>query len=171
MRPRFVRTGLTILVLIAVMGTAGYVGWKYTLAPLPGLGVISNCTTQTVQENLRTSQVQVSVYNDGTRAGLASKVAKALVRRGFIGGDVANTPTKEHVKTVLVRTTTADSTAAKLVARQFAKSLDKIKIVVSTSVDLGPGIDVVVGNKFQGLVKKAPKSLPYTTTQQVCSGP
>lgn len=169
MKGRYLRSGLTLLVLFGIVGAAGYWGYKHTTASMPGLGPSNVCTTKTVQTTLRASQVQISVYNDGTITGLAGKTMKQLTKRGFIGGAVGNTTDnggkREGVRAVLVRTSTPNSTAAKLVAAQFGA---KIKPVVS-SVDLGPGIDVVLGNNFKGLVAGAPKSLPYTVTQQVCS--
>ncbi len=71
--------------------------------------------------------------------------------------------TSENVKKVLVRTSLPNSAQARLVAAQFG-----VDVTVS-AVDLGPGVDVVVGNKFKGLVAGVPTTLTYTDEQEVCS--
>ena len=37
-----------------------------------------------------------------------------------------------------------------------------------TKTDLGPGVDVLVGNKFQGLDKKAPKQIRLPKPVETC---
>lgn len=173
MKPRFITTSLTLLVLLGLVGGAGYWGWKQVSKPVPGLGPQQVCTTKTVDTTMTPNQVTVSVYNAGTKGGLAADTMAKLVKRKFNQGGVGDVPKDqpEDVKMVLVRTRTADDPAAQLVAAQFGPDTP---IQVSTEVDLGPGIDVVVGNKFlkdRGgkLVPNAETSIPYTTQQTVCS--
>ncbi len=163
MKARYIRSGLTLLVLIGVVGGAGYWGWQHTTEAMPGLRPATTCTTKSVQSKLTPNDVIVSVYNAGNRAGLAGETMTKLAKRGFRQGQLGNT--QENVRTVLVRTSDPNSVAARLVAKQFGS---KVEPVVS-EVDLGPGVDVVLGNKFKGLVAKAPKQITYTQQQQICS--
>ena len=93
--------------------------------------------------------MQVSVFNGGTRSGLADETLAQLRERGFTPGDTGNAPSGTEVKRVRVLHHERNDLAATLVARQFGRST---KVVV-TDTDLGPGVDVVVGNKFDKLAK------------------
>jgi hypothetical protein len=64
---------------------------------------------------------------------------------------------------VQVWTTERDDLRAKLVARQFGKQA-RVRV---TDEDLGPGVDVVVGNRMRPLVK-APRSLRVRQPEEVC---
>ncbi len=47
MRPRFVTSAVTLLVLVVIVGGAGYWGWKHVTAPAPGLLPSNVCQTKT----------------------------------------------------------------------------------------------------------------------------
>ena len=156
MARRHLTTGITLLVLVGILVVGVVLGSKSLFAPLPDSGQAAEtpsptCATQTVKkgQRIRSTQVQVSVFNGGTRSGLADETLKSLVKRGFTAGDTGNAPSGTEVKRVRVFTTTKNDLSATLVARQFGRST---KVVVSDT-DLGPGVDVVVGNKFDGLAK------------------
>jgi hypothetical protein len=153
---RHLTTGITLLVLVGILVVGAVLGSKSLFAPLPDSGQAAGspsptCTTQTVKkgQRIRSTQVQVSVFNGGTRSGLADETLKSLVKRGFTAGDTGNAPSDTKVRRVRVFTTTSNDLSATLVARQFGRST---KVVV-TDTDLGPGVDVVVGNKFDKLAK------------------
>ncbi len=105
----------------------------------------------------------VSVFNAGSRAGLAESTLNGLAKRGFRRGEAGNAPANAKLRFVQVWTTRKHDAAAKLVARQFGKKT--LLRVVTT--DLGPGIDVLVGNDFRGL-KKAPRALTVQRKQTFC---
>ena len=94
-------------------------------------------------------QVQVSVYNAGTRAGLAQATLSKLHKRGFRNGDVGNAPSGTVVKRAQVWTTQRHDAAARLVAKQLGAGAP----VRTVGKNLGPGVDVVVGNNFHQLAK------------------
>jgi hypothetical protein len=73
-----------------------------------------------------------------------------LSRRGFRKGSVGNAPSDTHVKRVQVWTTQPRDVAARLVARQFGPRT-KVRFV---DTNLGPGVDVVVGNHRGPLAKR-----------------
>ncbi|MGH3510040.1 MAG: LytR C-terminal domain-containing protein [Nocardioidaceae bacterium] len=169
MSHRHLLTGVTLLVLCGVLAIGFYLGYNSLFSPLPKSVASSNptssCTTAPVKNSrLQASAVQVSVFNAGDRGGLAGDTMVRLTKRGFRPGDVGNAPTGTVVRRVQVWATTAKDPAAQLVARQFGPTTT-IKV---TSQDLGPGVDVVVGNKFHHLVKKAPRSVRVVGNEQVC---
>jgi hypothetical protein len=64
-----------------------------------------------------------------------------------------------------VYSTKADDPAAELVARALGKDTQ----VVHSDEDLGPGVDVVIGDKFKRLDPKAPKRLPLPKPVVTCN--
>ena len=171
MARRHVTTGVTLLVLVSILVIGALLGAKALFAPLPGDDVGASaspsptCSPKDVRkgQRIRSTQVQVSVFNGGTRAGLADSTMAKLRARGFTQGDVGNAPSDLTPKRVRVFTTEANDMAARLVARQFGR---KTKVVVSTT-DLGPGIDVVVGNGFDKL-SKARRVIVARQSSSVC---
>ena len=105
----------------------------------------------------------VSVFNAGTRAGLADETMGALTNRGFDKGSVGNAPADSGVKVAQIWTTRRQDAAARLVAQQFGPAI-KVKI---KKVDLGPGVDVVVGNDFRKLAT-ARRFTVVRSTQTAC---
>jgi LytR cell envelope-related transcriptional attenuator len=156
MARRHITTAVTLLVLVGILVLGALVGAKSLFAPLPGdsgtaVAPTPTCTTKTVRkgQRIRSAQVQVSVYNGGGRSGLADETMTALRKRGFTEGEVGNAPTRLRVKRVRVMTTERNDMAALLVARQFGSGT---RVTLSTT-DLGPGIDVIVGDGFKKLAR------------------
>ena len=170
MAHRHLTTAVTLLVLVGILVVGVVLGSKSLFAPLPDSGQAAEtpsptCATQTVKkgQRIRSSQVQVSVFNGGTRSGLADETLTSLVKRGFTAGDAGNAPSDMKVKRVRVFTTTKNDLSATLVARQFGRST---KVVV-TDTDLGPGVDVVVGNRFHELAH-ARRAIAVRQSSSVC---
>jgi hypothetical protein len=165
---RHVTTGITLLVLICILAAGAWVGTQSLLAPLPSENSAEptpSCATKSLRKGQRisTRQVVVSVYNAGTRAGLADTTMSVLTNRGFDRGSVGNAPAGSGVKVAQVWTTRRQDAAARLVALQFGPAI-KVKI---KRVDLGPGVDVVVGNDFRKLAA-ARRTLVVRSTQTAC---
>jgi hypothetical protein len=170
MARRHLTTAVTLLVLVGILVVGVLLGVKTLFAPLPGGGNAAaqpspTCSPKVVKkgQRIRSTQVQVSIFNGGTRSGLADETMQLLARRGFTMGDVGNAPTDAKVRRVRVLTTEKNDMAAQLVARQFGRTT---RVVVSDT-DLGPGIDVIVGNKFDKLAK-AKRVLVARTSSSVC---
>jgi LytR cell envelope-related transcriptional attenuator len=156
MRRRHLMTAITLLVLIVILVIGVVIGMDKLFAPLPTTEQpvatpSPTCTVRAVKKGQRVvpRQVQVSVFNGGDRAGLAGTTMRSLARRGFKRGEVGNTPSSVKVKRVQVWTTLRDDDGARLVARQFGRKT-KVRF---TRTDLGPGVDVVVGDNFDKLAK------------------
>lgn len=167
---RQITTTVTMLVLCGLLVAAVVWGWQSLSAPISdGQSTAQagdgSCTTKRARADrrLRSAQVRVSVFNGGTQSGLADTTLAALGARGFKIGDVGNAPTDADVSRVEIRSTTRRDVAARLVAQQFGK---KVRVSVSEE-DLGPGVDVIVGNDFRRLAP-APTTIRVLKGQRVC---
>lgn len=167
MTGRHITTAVTLLVLICLLGVGAVYGFQAATAPLPGSSAPApTCTgvEKNVKTVLRRSEVQVSIFNGSGRSGLAASTLDAVENAGFIAGNAGNAPKGAKVVTAVVWTTKPNDPAAELVAKAFGK---KTKVVV-TDVDLGPGIDVLLGKKFSGLNPKAPRKITLPAPVETC---
>ena len=147
-------TAVTLLVLAGILVVGLLLGARGLFAPLPdttdtGPKTAAPCAKQSVAKGQRvtTRQVQVSVYNGGNRAGLADETMSALTKRGFRKGKIGNAPEGAGIKRAQVWTTRRNDPGARLAAAQFGKGTR----VFFKDVDLGPGVDVLVGDDFSKL--------------------
>ncbi|MCW2847291.1 MAG: LytR family transcriptional regulator [Marmoricola sp.] len=167
MTGRRVTTGVTLLVLLAVLGGMGVFGYRALTSPLPG-GQAKDKTCSSVEKVvkkvLNRSEVQVSVFNAGTKEGLASTTLDKVEAAGFKAGNAGNAPKSAEIRRAIVWTTKPDDPAAKLVAQAFGA---RTRVEV-TDTDLGPGVDVLVGNRFQGLDPKAPRRIRLAAPLATC---
>ena len=167
---RHLLTGVTLLVLVGLLGYGGYAGYQALFAPVggdaatgtPGSGRCEDGLRK--GETVRTRDVTVSVLNAGTRSGLASQVQEQLVGRGFLAGTTDNAPDDQEVRFVRVLAPARNDPAARLVAAQFGERT----FVERTREDLGPGVDVVVGDRFRGLEPGAPRRLRAAVAGSGC---
>jgi hypothetical protein len=163
-------TATTMVVLLLILLVGAFIGWRALSAPFPGSGDSTSSVNQQCVKGLKRGQVvhsdevTVSVYNAGTRSGLAGTTLQQLLSRDFIPGDVGNAPGNlSGVHFVRVLSPTKTDPAARLVARQFG-----LHTAVQVShTDLGPGVEVIVGDRFVGL-KKAPKQLKARASGSGC---
>jgi len=164
---RRITTTVTLVVLLVVLGAMAIFGFRAATSPLPGgLSEKKPCSKaeQKVQAFIKRSEVQVSVFNAGKREGLASTTLEKVEAAGFRAGNAGNAPKSAEVRRAVVWTTKPDDAAAKLVAQTFGRRT-KVKV---TDADLGPGLDVLVGDKFKGLNTKAPKRIRLKAPIETC---
>lgn len=166
---RRLSTAVTLSVLVGLLVVGAVVGMQALFAPIgdnTDITLSPTCTPTLVEagRRIRTEDVTISVFNASDRSGLAGDTLDKLARRGFLVGEVGNAPDDADVAVVQVWTTTEDDAAARLVARQFGRGT-----VVKQAEDLGTGIDVVVGQRFKGLVAGAPRSIKSNETEEVCA--
>ena len=168
MSGRKVTTAVTLVVLLIVLGGMAVYGFRSALAPLPGgdSSAAPSCSAneKEVQKFIKRSDVQVSVFNAGSRSGLASQTLEKVEAAGFVGGNSGNAPGSASVRRALVWTTEPNDTSAKLVALAFGPGT-RIEV---TETDLGPGVDVLVGNRFKGLNQKAPTKIRLPQPVETC---
>ncbi|WP_395695762.1 LytR C-terminal domain-containing protein [Nocardioides sp.] len=153
------RSAVTLSVLGVLVVVAALWGWAAATQPLPGKVDTPVCVTRAVSagDKVYPQDVTVSVYNAGTRDGLAGRVKQQLSDIGFSKGTDANAPSDAKVSTVQIWTTQPTSPAVLLVASWLGKSVD-----IERREGIGPGVTVVVGDKFtqvsggrRGVVAKA----------------
>lgn len=167
MRRRHITTAVTLLVLVGILAAGAVIGIRSLLAPIPDkkADAAPSCSTKEIRKGQRISsrQVQVSVYNAGNRAGLADETMSALTGRGFKKGSIGNAPSGTRVRLVQIWTTKKEDAAARLVAQQFGRS---VRVQVK-KVNLGPGVDVVIGDGFRRLAR-AKRFVVAGHPQSVC---
>jgi LytR cell envelope-related transcriptional attenuator len=164
---RRLTTGITLVALLVVLGAMAAYGIKSALAPLPGASTnAKGCsgTEKEVKKVLRRGEVQVSVFNAGTHSGLAGSTLDQIEAAGFLPGNAGNAPRSTEVRRAVVWTTQPNDSSAELVALALGPGTH----IEVTETDLGPGVDVLVGNKFRGLDKKAPKQVRLTKPVETC---
>lgn len=145
-----------MVALIALLMAGAWIGWQALSAPLPGEDdgpervAGPQCEEGFARGDVVTrADVTVSVFNAGSRSGLADQTLSELTARGFIRGEVGNAPEElGEVRFVRVVAPAKRDPAARLVALQFGRNT----LVQKVADDLGPGVDVVVGDDFSGLV-------------------
>ncbi len=168
MSGRKLTTAVTLVVLLVVLCAMAVYGYRAALAPLPGSASSSDETCSNSEKNvqrfLKRGEVQVSVFNAGTRKGLAGSTLDKLEASGFRAGNAGNAPGGANVHRAVVWTTESDDSSAKLVALAFGRGT-RVEV---TKTDLGPGIDVLVGNRFKGLDKKAPQKIRLPLPVETC---
>ena len=115
--------------------------------------------TQPAPTAVAARAVHLNVFNATTRRGLANEVAKALRKRGFVIGKVANDPAKRKVTGVAeVRASTAGAAAARTVGAQVASFVSVPDQRKDASVDL------VLGAGFRTLRTTAAASAALKPT-------
>jgi hypothetical protein len=119
----------------------------------------ASCGT-TSHRTVKRADVTVSVYNAGKRQGRAGVILDLLEGAGFNPGAVGNAPKGATARVAIVRTTQRVHPDATLVARALGPHVP----VVVTDDDLGPGVDVIIGDKFRKLNPKAPHSVRVSNT-------
>lgn len=149
---RALRTPVTLLVLLAVLGLAAWWGYKQVMTPIPPTPP-TPCVPQAVESGLlQSTQVTVRVLNGGGKRGLAGEVAGQLRTSGFIVSNVGNTD--ESIEQTVIVVQSKDNPEAKLVLEFFPKS-----VVREDPARVDHGVDVLLGTKFEGVNTKAPTSL------------
>jgi LytR cell envelope-related transcriptional attenuator len=166
MRPG-VRTALTMATLGVLLVVAAAWAISALTAPFPGKVDVPTCVATDVKkgEKVFPDQVVVSVYNAGTREGLAGLTMKQLSDVGFVEGESGNAPARAQVLRAQVWASDPRNPAVRLVASQFGP-----KTTVTRGRALGPGVVVVVGDRFRTLVR-APRKVVAAGDSSICSPP
>jgi hypothetical protein len=162
-------TTVTMVVLLGLLAVGALVGWRALSAPAGEESeepeAASGCSDGVQSgEKLSSNEVTVSVFNAGDRSGLAGQTLEGLVSRGFLEGEVGNAPgSLARVRVVRILAPNREDPAARLVAAQFGPNT----FVQESEEDLGPGVDVVVGDEYVGMVK-APRTITAQASGSGC---
>jgi hypothetical protein len=171
MTSRSLTTGVSLVVGVVLLCIMAVWGYNAATAPVEdsstsrSSGPTCAPEDQTVQKYVVRRDVTVSVYNSGRKAGRAQATMDQLERAGFRPGEVNNAPDGIKVARASVYTTKADDPAAELVAAAMGHDTP----VVHSDADFsGPGIDVVIGDKFKRLDPDAPKRMELSQPETSC---
>jgi hypothetical protein len=151
-----------VLVLVGVTW-----GWSALTRPFPHTVAQKPCYPTTYQGGQRIAppRVLVNVYNASDRVGLAERTMTEFEDQGFGPGSVGNAPKGTVVHYAQVWTEDATRPDVKLVMSRLGPHARIAERKGGT-----PGVVVVVGPRYQELVKGLP-SVKVTTTTSICSPP
>jgi len=164
------KTPITLLFLVVTLMAASVFGWRLLSEDAPPLSDLTapdpTCRTKQIGSGseLRSNQITVNVYNAGSVSGLADSTMRSLNRRGFLPGLVENAPAKTRASNVLVLDPQPKSASVRLVTTQFDGRVE----VRRNSDDLADGVDVFVGDDFQGFDADAKTSVAVRNRTAVC---
>ena len=159
---RAVRTPFTLLVLLGVLCYGAWWGWTNVIREVPAAPPAPCVDTKVPKNQLKSSQVVVSVYNGGDKRGLAGDVGRALREKGFKVQRTTNTG--EQIERTVIVGAGAKNPEVLLVKGFFKKSEIRVDKRVDNSVD------VLVGTQYGGFNKKAKTSVPVRA-KSVCLPP
>lgn len=166
------KTTITLSVLAVVVLVGAAVGWRELTAPVPdptAQEAQGPCENVRVRKGdpVRPDMVVVSVYNAGTKSGLAGRTLSEFTRRGFGTGESGNADRQVKVTRAQVWTRKKKHPAAQLVYRWLGPKRTKLVVKPARKLE-GVGVMVVVGNKFDKLVK-GPKQVRSRIKATVCT--
>jgi len=144
------RSAVTIAVLCTLLLIGALWGWSEATKPLPGKAEAPTCVSQVIErgEKLYPDQVVVSVFNAGTREGLAGRTMRLFVDEGFREGASGNAPARARVARAEIWTADPASPAVALVASRLGSGT---RIVRRRAT--GSAVVVIVGDRFTRLAK------------------
>jgi hypothetical protein len=156
---RVVRTPLTLLILLGILGYGAWWGWTNIWKPLPPPQAKPCVPTKVSKGQLKSSQVTVRVYNGGAKTGQAGDVGRSLRSRDFNVVRIDNTDTKVAA-TVIVGASAKNPEV--LLVKSFFKG-------ATVKADNRPDrtVDVMIGTKYGGFVTTA-KTTIGVKTETVC---
>jgi LytR cell envelope-related transcriptional attenuator len=167
------KTPITLVLLLLILLGAAYYGWQSVTAPAASDTTTPQtpttkapCTKHThirKGQRIRASHIVVNVYNAGSITGLAGATSSNLAAKGFRAGQVTDAPARIHATNVAILTKAVHSPVVRLVASQFKGP------VVIRKDNLGPGIDVVVGDSFQAVDPRAKSFLVVRKKVHTCA--
>jgi hypothetical protein len=166
------RTPITLVVLLVVLVGAAYYGWQTVISPATEDKKEPTVTAPTCDDVekfhkgqvIQAKDIAVNVYNAGLIANLASETLAKLSNRGFEPGIADNAPANVTASNVTILTDNRKAPQVQLVAKQFQGAIRYAK-----GNDLDPGIDVVVGDDFQGVNPGAKRSLRVKRDVTTCA--
>lgn len=163
------RSATTLGVLAVILLLMLVWGWSAATSPLPGLDTGTTdpgpCSSHqvTAGQKVRRDEVTVSIFNAGTREGLAGSTMEQLVAHGYTAGDTGNAPAGTHVRRAQIWSTTPDDPAVRLVRTAIGPHT---RIVDREG--LGVGVTVIVGDRFTHVRKGAAYATAEAATT-ICS--
>ena len=161
------RSAVTMGALAVVFVASAAWGWAKVTQPFPEKVEPAPCTSTLIKkgDDLAPPQVMVTVLNGGGANGLAGKTMDKLIGFGFAKGDTGNAPDTDGAVTAQVWSDDPGDPAAILLASYLGSDVD---IVDQPSGY--PGVTIVVGKRFQGVVEGHP-TVTARKDAYVCTPP
>lgn len=158
------------LLTFAAAGVATVVmalwGLSELTAPFPHTATKTcNPADQVVTKTITRSEVTISVYNAGARAGTAARIGRALTRLGFRVSTVGNAPEGVTVPVAEVAGPSVTDPGTKLVAAALGKSTT---ITSDPSLQIGPGVNIFIGPRHGAVLKSPPREMALPTPTITC---
>ncbi|GAA1516419.1 LytR C-terminal domain-containing protein [Nocardioides humi] len=161
------RSAITLGALAVVFVAAAAWGWSRVTEPFPEKAEAAPCTDTLIPagDDLAPPQVMVTVLNGGGANGLASKTMDELVEFGFAKGSLGNAPDTDGPVAAQVWSDDPDDPATMLLASYLGDDVD-----VVDQPSGYPGVTIVVGKRFQGVVQGHP-TVTARADAYVCTPP
>ena len=161
------RSAITLSVLGLLVVVAAVWGWSAATKPLPAKVDTPLCVNESIAAGTKVfpQDVTVSVYNAGTREGLAARTMQLFTDSGFAEGTSGNVAAKERVTTAEIWTLEPDNPAVQLVASRLGNDVD-----IERRDPPGVGVVVVVGDGFEDLTKGS-RAVTAEDDAKICSPP
>ncbi|MFZ1385592.1 MAG: LytR C-terminal domain-containing protein [Propionicimonas sp.] len=150
---RVLKTPVTLILLLALVGFAAIWGYEHATAPTPARQA-APCVMTDVGGSLTPKKVHVRILNGGTKGGLAKTTQLYLNSYGFVVIRVNNT--EEHIAKTVVVGNSVDDPEVKLVLGFFSDATARADGRADHVVD------VLVGDQFATPKKPAAKSVPVS---------
>ncbi|HEY0951619.1 LytR C-terminal domain-containing protein [Nocardioides sp.] len=159
------RSAITLAALAVLLVLGAVWGWSALTDPLPAKVDRPLCVDTTVEAGTKVyaQDVTVSVYNAGTREGLAGRTMQLLSDDGFAEGSMGNV--RARVARVAIWTLEPENPAVRLVASRLGPDVD-----IERREGPGVGVAVVVGDGFDKLAKGR-RSIVAAEDATICSPP
>lgn len=157
---------LTLGVAAAVTVAMALWGFSELTSPFPRTasktcGPADRIVTKTITR----SEVTVSIYNAGARAGTAARFSKALTRLGFRVSTVGNAREGVTIPVAEVVGPSVTDPATKLVAAALGANTT---ITSDPSLQIGPGVNIYIGPKHGAVLKSPPREMALPTPTITC---
>jgi len=159
------RSAITLAALALLLVLGAVWGWSALTDPLPAKVDRPICVDRTVAAGTKVfaQDVTVSVYNAGTREGLAGRTMQLLTDDGFAEGNMGNVSAR--VGEVAIWTLEPENPAVRLVASRLGPDVE-----IERRESPGVGVAVVVGDGFAKLVEGR-RSVVADEDATICSPP
>jgi hypothetical protein len=156
------RSALTLSFLGLIVVVATLWGWAAFTEPFPEDEPVPICESASIPAGteVRRDQVVVSVFNGSGRSGLAGATSAQLEERGFVAGDVADSP--QPAAATQIWSSDPTNPAVQLVQQQFKGA------EVVPGDPIGVGVVVVIGEKFKTLRSKQVESVVAQADATIC---